>query len=656
MRFLENFKVQLAIVFVLEFIALLIAYYFGYTQIALWLALAVVINILIIVWIIYTYEKNRNKIDYDLSNALNDEAKEVFSFGDIGIVAYDETYTIISVNDFFKTRKIDLVGLRLSQWVPETKELFDGVESVDARIGDYFLEIHQVNGTQLLYVKDISEVEILKELTRDETVVAGLIQLDNYDDIQQYEDEATMALIGAQIRQLVLDWAKESGVLIRSLRQDRFYISTSFANFQQIEKNKFSILERVRKSAESMDQSITLSMCFASVNGDYVELDSVINDLLDLAKTRGGDQVAIKMLGEDVRYFGGNTQAVEKRSKVRVRVMAQALKEAIIDSDRVFIVGHRDMDFDCMSAMIATSRIATSNNVDSYIISRGLSKDYQLDSALNELWLELENRHNFVSEEEAIKLANTNDLIVVVDHNSPSQCSVENIFKTVKRVAVLDHHRRNEIIFENTILMYVETRASSTTELLTEILPFQKNKVDINEAEATLMYLGLLVDTNHFTNRTTSRTFEVASKLRQLGADPVTSQEYLKEEYVDFEEKSRILGSAQLHFDNIMIAKADDGEYSRTILSQCADEMLEIRGMEASFVIGRISDEEVAVSARSKSINVQLIMEAMNGGGHFNAAALQRKGSSVQEVYEELVAVIEQKKMEDVEDESNSTK
>lgn len=659
---LENFKVQIAIIIFAQLVALLAFYLADIDQVSMIpMVVLVVLNILIILWIVYHFQNEKIQKEINISHILGHDAKDALMYGQIGIITYDEQYHATWINDFLQERKLSLVGKKLTAWIPEISQLFqDDVDRIVARSGDYVYEIIRKEGGQVLFLKDISEVRNLKQRCMDDSVVAGLIQLDNYMEIQQYEDEARMAQINTCLRQPVVEWATQYGMFVRRLRSDRFLVILNEKIFAQVVKDKFSILNTVRKSAEDIDASITLSMSFARGTDDYRLMDSMVNDLLELAQSRGGDQVAIKRYGENVKYFGGNSEAKEKRSRVRVRVMSQAVKEAILEAQRVFVIGHREMDFDCMGSALCMSLLAQAYGKETYVVSRSGGIEAQLQSALYEFHDVLDKRHKFIEDSEAARMIKDHDLVIVVDHNNPNQTGAPLTLEQANRIVVIDHHRRSEEFMKNPLLVYVETSASSTCELVSEFLPYQTNKVNLCEEEATLMYVGILVDTNRFRQRTGSRTFEAVAYLKNQGVDAIRAENLLKESYSEFEAKAHIMRFAKRYHEHMMIAPVMEGIVSRSLISQIADSLLDIKGMEASFVIGAIDHETIAVSARSKGVvNVQVIMEKMSGGGHFGAAALQRKNTTVEAVYEELIQKIEEytkESKEESEDESNLIK
>lgn len=661
---LENFKIQIVIIVLAQIVALLALYVAKIPGVPIVpMSILLILNILIIIWVVMRFQKDREAREIDISRILGHDAKDALIFGEVGIITYDEQYHATWINDFLEERKVSVVGKKLTSWLPEISELFSGdVDEIKAKDenGEFVYEVTRKENGKVLYVRDVTKLENITRRFNADGVVAGLLQLDNYMEIQQYEDESTMATINTQLRQPLVEWAGQYGMFIRRLRSDRFLVILNEAIFAKVAQNKFNILNTIRKNAEDIDVSITLSMSFARGTDDYQLLDTMVNDLLELAQSRGGDQAAVKKYGESVKYYGGNSEAREKRSKVRVRVMSQAIKEAIMEANRVFVIGHTAMDFDCMGCALCMSRLATSYGKECYVVSKSGGIETQLNEALKQLRDKLEGRHKFIADSEASKMITDDDLIIAVDHHSPQITGAPLTLIKANRIVVIDHHRRNEDFIGNPLLVYVETSASSVCELAAEFLPYQNSKVDISEEEATLMYVGILVDTNRFKMRTGSRTFEAVAYLKNLGIDAILAENMLKENFDDFEAKTMIMKFAKKYHDDMIIAAVNHHETNRTLMSQAADLLLNIKGMEACFVIGRMKDGRVAVSARSKGvINVQLIMEKMQGGGHFTAAALQRENSSVQEIETELKAKIDEyisEQEEEIDNESYTAK
>lgn len=657
MKYIEKIKMQVIVLILMELLALALLFFLGFNNVAFAIAGFLVVNITMILWIVYTIQKAKESQDIDISRILGKEAKEALAFGMIGIIVYDDNYEVSWISDYLIERDIRLVGKKATAFIEEVAELFNGeVESIVGEHDGCIYEVSRKVGGHVLFVKDITQLASVTKQFEEDSVVVGIIHMDNYMDISSFEEESKVAAINTNLRQPIIEWANKYGMLIRRLRSDRFILVLNERIFAQLLEDKFAILNDTRKHAQEMDVSITLSMAFARGSSDLYALDSMANDLLELAQSRGGDQVAVKRYGGDVKYYGGNQEAISKRSRVRVRVMAQAIKEAIMESNQVFISGHKEMDFDCMGANIAMSRIAQAYGKKTYIVSQSGGIESYLQSALDLYRDGLEERHHFISDEEACRLRKKNDLLIVVDYHNPAHCNAPNLLEKMERIIVIDHHRRTENYIHKPLLVYIESGASSSCELITELFPYLINDLDVNEVEATLMYLGILVDTNRFKMRTGFRTFEAAAQLKKLGVDPIQAEDLLKEDYTDFEAKVKIFKFAQVFEETMVIACVDNNEIlSRTLMSMGADTLLSIKNMEAAFVVAKTAEDEVGISARSKgNVNVQRIMELMGGGGHFSAAATQRKDISAQALCEQLKQQIKEYLAGEEENESNT--
>ena len=404
----------------------------------------------------------------------------------------------------------------------------------------------------------------------------------------------------------------------------------------------FQVLNTVRKAAQKQEVSITLSMAFARGADSYEELDEMVVKLLDLAQSRGGDQVAVQTAGEDVQYFGGSSEATEKRSRVRVRVMAHTLREMILRSSNVIICGHRNADFDCIGSAIGAARIAEALHKPCSIIAKTGGIEEKLGAVIAENLEELTQEVNFVTENEALNQLQDNTLVIMVDHHNLKQSNGSKVLEKAKKIAIIDHHRRSTEIGVKPMFLYIEAGASSACELITELLPYISNRIELSPLDATIMLAGMTIDTRNFRVRTGTRTFDAASALRRYGADPMMVGEYLKDTYEQFEQKTNALSGSQIYENGVVITPVKGTVLSRAMMSQTADTLLQVQGVEAVFVIADDSDNETAISARSNGkINVQVIMERMNGGGHMTAAAMQRPRCSIDDVHKELLDVLE---------------
>lgn len=640
---LEHVKIELAVLFSVQVAIALILEFVFRVRFAAWLLVFVAIDAIFVVWVMYLYREAEANQEYSIKQVVTDNVADAIAYGDVGLVAYDQNYVIVWMSDLFIQREVNYVGEKITMWIPEINLLFqDEVDQITVEFEGYRYQVQRRNEEQVLLFKDVTEISLLQGHYDDEKVVIGMIHMDNYNETVQYEDEQKIALINSNLRQRVLDWCKKYNMLVRRIRSDRFVVVLNEAIYQQAARDHFSILQEVRKEAANLEVAITLSMAFARGTSNYSELDKMVNDLLELAQNRGGDQVAARKVGEDIKFMGGSTEAQEKRSRVRVRVMAQTIRNMIESSSNVIIIGHKEMDFDCMGAAIGMSRIVSACGKDAYIVALDTTIEGKLKQCLYRFNDDLIAVHRFVNEDEALERMNASTLVIAVDHHAVGLSNAPRVLERSKKTMVIDHHRRKTDDNIQAVLVYVETSASSATELVTEFMQYQPERIEITETEANIMFAGMLVDTNHFRSRSGSRTFEAAAELRKMGADPLEADDLLKDTYKEFELRTRILSYSERIFENFVIAPIETDEiFTRTMLSQAADYLLSIQNVLASFVIAKIDEETVAISARSSGeVNVQILMEKMNGGGHFTGAAMQRKGSTVEAVTDELVNVL----------------
>lgn len=588
----------------------------------------------------YALRSGRERV-VEVSQLLGKEAQDAFEYGKISVITLDDySDTITWISENFDD---SVIGTTIEESFPHLMPLLSNKKKV-IRFNheDVIYEATLMTNDRLIFLKNVTELAKLEIINKNNSIVLGIIHLDNYEETVQYEDEQTIAAIDNNIRQSIVNWADENGMYIRRLRASQYLILLNEAIFDNVQKAKFSILNHVRKEANSMNAAITLSIAFARLSDDFTELEEMTNHALELAQARGGDQVAINTKDGEMTYYGGASEAVEKRSKVRVRVMAQNLGDVINNSTDVIIVGHKMMDFDCFGSAMGAAAIVQGFKKPCAIVMNLDDTENTLLENFKANRSELEANVQFVSAHEAMKMMGQKSLVLMVDHHSVEQTQNAEIIAMAKRIAVIDHHRRNGEFKFKPLLTYIESSASSASELIVELYQYQPSKIIIDKIVATYMYTGIIIDTNRFRHRSGSRTFEVASELRKFGADLALVEDMLRDNYTDFEMKNKILANAKIYDNYYVIAAYKHETMPRSMLSQAADEILSVREVEASFVVARISDDTIAISARSKGeLNVQGVMERLGGGGHFTGAATVIRGQGFTDVVELLRNAIE---------------
>ncbi|WP_028393801.1 DHH family phosphoesterase [Bacillus cihuensis] len=483
---------------------------------------------------------------------------------------------------------------------------------------------------RLLYFFDVTEQIEIEKLYENERTAIAVIFLDNYDDLTQGMDDQRKSSLNSMVTSLLDKWAKDNGVLLKRTSSDRFIGIFNESILQQLEKGKFAILDEIRESTSKHNVPLTLSIGVGSSVSSLPELGSIAQSSLDLALGRGGDQVAIKLPNGKVKFYGGKTNPMEKRTRVRARVISHALKDIVLDSDKVIVMGHKSPDMDAIGSAIGILKVAQTNDREGYIVI-----DFQdIDKSVRRLIEEIKATKpdlygRFITPEDASEIITDETLLVIVDTHKPSMVIDERLLNRMDQVVVIDHHRRSDEFISHSLLVYMEPYASSTAELVTELLEYQPKKSKMDMLEATSLLAGIIVDTKSFTLRTGSRTFDAASYLRTQGADTVLVQKFLKEDVHTYIERSKLIEAVSFYKEGIAIAVGEPDEiHNQVIIAQTADTLLTMDGVVASFVIAMRSDDLVGISARSLGdVNVQVVMEMIEGGGHLTNAAAQVAGS-----------------------------
>ncbi|MEC5269070.1 DHH family phosphoesterase [Heyndrickxia coagulans] len=598
----------------------------------------------------YVEQRSNEEIERYISNLsyrVKRVGEEALMEMPIGIMLYNEDYIIEWTNPFMAScfNEDTLVGRSLYDvaevLLPLIKqEMHSETISLNERKYRVVLKLEE----RLLYFFDITEQAEVEQLYEDERTVIAIIYLDNYDEVTQGMDDQSVSNLNSLVTSILNKWTMEFGLFFKRISSDKFIAVFNERILHELEDNKFSILDEVREATAKQNVALTLSIGVGAGVPSLPELGELAQSSLDIALGRGGDQVAIRQANGKVKFYGGKTNPVEKRTRVRARVISHALRELMMERDKVMILGHKFPDMDAVGAAVGIRKVAEINQKDGYIILNPSETDTSVKRLLEEIKQYPDLYARFITPDEALEMATDDTLLVVVDTHKPSLVIDERIVRRIENVVVIDHHRRGEDFIKNPLLVYMEPYASSTSELVTELMEYQPKNGKINMLEATALLAGIIVDTKSFTLRTGSRTFDAASYLRAQGADTVLVQKFLKEDLRSYIQRARLVETVKFPLNGIAVAKGkNDTLYSPVLIAQAADTILTMNGVDASFVVGRRSENEVGISARSLgSVNVQIIMEALDGGGHLSNAAAQLKNITVDEAEEKLIQVIEE--------------
>ena len=436
----------------------------------------------------------------------------------------------------------------------------------------------------------------------------------------------------ATVVKILTDWAKKNSIYLKRIDEDRFIGLLNVKDLKKIEKDKFQILDSIRNLKEEFDAPITLSIGVGMGTDFLPELGELAKSSLDLALGRGGDQVAMKDVDGTIKFYGGKTNPQEKRTRIKARVISNALADIIADSDKVIVMGHKRPDFDAIGGCVGIYTFSKIVGKDCYIILNDSDKD----ETIQKIMLEIENTDEtltkvFINSDEAWELMTPQTTLIIVDTSDASRVIDAAILSKANKKVIIDHHRRGEDIITNPLLTYIEPYASSSSELIAELIEYQTKIEKITPLAATIMLGGIVVDTQNFSIRTGSRTFDAAAYLRSNGADPTKVKTILKEPIENFMNRVEIINNSIQKTPEIVIAKApSEKTYTNVMLAQSADLLLTLKGIECSFAVGYLDKNRVGISARSLgNMNVQLVMEELGGGGHLANAATQIEGVDI---------------------------
>ncbi|HEM2770626.1 DHH family phosphoesterase [Streptococcus sp. 2022WUSS135] len=469
--------------------------------------------------------------------------------------------------------------------------------------------------------------------------VIGIISVDNYDELEDAVTDSQISQVNSFLAQFVSEFCHDYGIYYRRGTMDRFYFFTDYAVLEKLIENKFSVIDKFREEAKKLDLGLTLSMGLAYGNENHHQIGQIALQNLNMAEVRGGDQVVVKENDESKQplFFGGGSASSVKRTRTRTRAMMTAVSDKLKSVDAVFVVGHRNLDMDALGSAVGMQYFAQNIMNNAYTVYNPDEMAPDIARAIKKL--SDENCSNLLTVEEAMKMVTFQSLLIMVDHSKIGLTLDKDFYEQFTQVVVVDHHRRDTDFPNNAVLTYIESGASSASELVTELIQFQNDKHHkLNRIQSSLLMAGIMLDTKNFTSRVTSRTFDVASYLRTRGSDSLEIQQIAATDFEEYRQINELILSGQRIESNVVIACADDTkEYDNIIPSKAANTILDMAGIEAVFVITRNTKGYVSISARSHSkINVQRIMEEMGGGGHFNLAAAQVYDQTIAEVCEKL--------------------
>ena len=489
--------------------------------------------------------------------------------------------------------------------------------------------------TTILYFIDETYLKKLEQEQKDSDICIGIIMIDNYEEISQRISSEIKPQLIAKMEKYIYDWAAKYNSLIVKSDRDTFFCIMEQKYLKVAEADKFNILDEVKDIDVADITQPTLSIGFSDDGDNNAEKAESARTVIDIALGRGGDQAIVKMDGR-YQFFGGRTQEVEKRTKVKARIVSHALKELISEADNVILMGHSNGDMDSIGSSLGLYRLTKTLGKEAKIVNE--TTGIGLDNFLTEAKKTEEYADCFITKQEALDSVKPNTLLIVTDTHKKSYVEVPELLEKVNKIVIVDHHRRSTDYIENAILTFHEVYASSASELVTEILEYSQLDIELTQIEVEALYAGIMLDTKNFTFKTGVRTFEAAAYLRKCGVDIIKVKKWFQSDLHTYQIISEIVSKSEIVNDSIAISTYEnDDENANIIAAKAADELLTIGGINASFVLGKTGDK-IYISGRSiGGINVQLILEKLGGGGHITLAGAQLEKMSMEDAKQELI-------------------
>lgn len=552
-------------------------------------------------------------------------------FANVGINAY--------VDDLAKEIKINLDNNKLK--IDKKVRIDNKVYHV---IGDYVKmrkreRKKEVKYMIILYFIDITSEENLANKYNDSKTCMGIVMIDNYEEIIQRISEENKPQIIAEIEKKLYEWAGKSGGVMIKKERDTYVFVFEQKYLADMENNKFTILDEMKEIETDEGMPITLSIAISTEGkSNYEKYESALV-AMDIALGRGGDQAVIRKEGK-YAFFGGKTQEVEKRTKVKARVISHALEELIKKADNVMVMGHTNGDIDSIGSSLGIYRLAKTLEKDAYIVNNtyGLSVEPIISTMKEQGYKDI-----IIDKNESLNKITPNTLLVIVDTHKRSYVEVPELLDKTEKIVIIDHHRKSEEYIENAILTFHEAYASSAAELVTEIVQYATKTVVLEQLEAESLYAGIMMDTKNFTFKTGVRTFEAAAYLRKYGIDIIKVKKWFQSDLESYNVIAEIVKNAEIVDGSIGISVYDEKDKNANVIcAKAADELLTISDITASFVLGHM-DDKICISGRSiGDVNVQVILEKMGGGGHITLAGAQLSGVTIEEAKAELIKKIDE--------------
>ena len=602
---------------------------------------------MIFVWVsVIVFSYKRKKTDLRAADLIGGDVQEAYNFGMIGLVVVDENNVVIWINDIFHERNLEILDQNILEWQPKLQEIQKGGDAVcKLVINSRNYDVKYLPDAGLYIFKDNTDLETTTTFAKKNSTVIGMVIIDNYSDVSNSGDDSNDTI--SKIRNEIFNYCDKFDVLLRRYRSDAYFLVCNFESLQRMEEDKFSLLEKIHLIGENEDTPPTLSMAFAHDIPDINKLNEMTNAAIEIAMSRGGDQVVVSPYGQPLKFFGGKVEAQESRNKVKVRVMADSVLSLIRNSSNVVIMGHAVADMDAMGACLGMKSVCDYCKKPAKIIYDPKNTERKTRSAMTASFSREEIEKLTISPDDAVASLRSNTLVIVCDIHRPSMTMAPKVLEKATKVMVIDHHRRSEEFIESPVFNYIEPSASSSCEMIAELIHYSSAnpRIDIPSEYATIMLSGIFMDSNYFKSKSCGiRTFEASMILKEMGADNSVADDFLKDDFEEYALITHIISSLKTPYYGVVYCVADDEDViEQATLAKVGNQCMQMKGVNACFVIGRTGTNETRISCRSDgTVNVQLLAEKMNGGGHFTMAAGAFKNTPIDKVEEKLLDVLKE--------------
>lgn len=620
------------------------------------ISIAILSSSLTTLFMMHVANKNRKKLEWlenrmKLWNTISYRVKKggenAFNNIPIGIIVYSDNGQVEWANNYAKEiflsplieRNLDVINIDLYSKIKSVNEF-----EIDIYGKSFFCNV--IRKDNLVYFTDITEIKLSEQKYKSRMLAIGILSLDNLHQALESLDAQERSMQISNIIGILGDWSDKFDFYLRGYSEEQYLLVMNKSQLQELIDDKFKVLEEIKEYCIKEGLRITASIGIACEDISVSELVEKAEEQLDLAINRGGNQCVLS-INNEVTYVGARTNSLETRSPVFVRLKTETLSDLIINSSKVYVMSHSSMDADAFGASLATYHIAKALNREVKIVF----DEELVDETVTNIYNIIKKEHvnildYFIDPKTSIEKITDDTLLIIVDTQYQNLLLNEKVYKRAKKVAIIDHHRRNNHAIDKYDFLYTQSAASSTVELVVEMFNFLEDDINLSSVEATWMLMGIIVDTNNLMYRVSYRTFNVLASLQRYGADMAKVQRFLREDFDEYVKRMTILNNLQIVDGKYGVALCNDDIYPRAFLAKIADNIISVNNIKAAFCIGKIGYDEIGISARSlDEVNVQLIMEQLGGGGHFNNAATQIKDSTMEDVRDALIEKL--RKIED---------